>query len=122
MQVAIRAEQGWLVPSQRAVAEADYPVLTRLEIDVELAFLFERVGTFAAERLTPDELVEARDVVVRRRDPPHRPHRCLPRRAGPAIPHSPHPHLDEHGFSGRAATPRSDVHAPASRPMNDGEG
>jgi predicted nucleic acid-binding protein len=65
----MRAERGPLVTSQVAAAEADYLVLTRLGIDVELALLADlAAATFSAECLTPDELGVARDVAVRYRD------------------------------------------------------
>jgi predicted nucleic acid-binding protein len=65
----LRAERGPLVTSQVAAAEADYLILTRLGVDVELAFLDDlAAGTFLAEGLTPDELGIARDLARRHRD------------------------------------------------------
>jgi predicted nucleic acid-binding protein len=65
----IRAERGPLVTSQVAAAEADYLILTRLGVDVELAFLDDLAdGTFVAEALTTEELGVARDVARRHRD------------------------------------------------------
>lgn len=65
----IRGERELLVTSQIAAAEADYLVLTRLGIDVELAFLDDIASaTFAAEHLTVEELGIARDVAARYRD------------------------------------------------------
>jgi predicted nucleic acid-binding protein len=65
----LRAEREALITSQIAVAEADYLILTRLGVDVELAFLDDlAAGTFAAEPLTNQELARARDVARRYRD------------------------------------------------------
>ena len=65
----LRAERGALVTSQVAAAEADYLILNRLGVDVELAFLEDLAeGTYIAEALTPEELGAARDVVRRHRD------------------------------------------------------
>ena len=65
----LRAERGPLVTSQVAAAEADYLILTRLGVDVELAFLDDlAIGTFAAEGLSGDELGLARDVARRYRE------------------------------------------------------
>jgi uncharacterized protein len=65
----MRSERGPLITSQIAAAEADYLVLTRLGIDVELAFLADlATATFVAECLTPEELEIARDVATRYRD------------------------------------------------------
>lgn len=65
----MRAERGALVTSQVAAAEADHLVLTRLGVEVELAFLEDlTAGTFSAEGLTPDELRTAFDVARRHRD------------------------------------------------------
>jgi predicted nucleic acid-binding protein len=65
----LRNARGPLVTSQVAVAEADYLILTRLGLDVELAFLDDLAsGTFAAEALTVDDLGTARDVARRHRD------------------------------------------------------
>lgn len=65
----LRGERGPLVTSQVALAEADSLILTRLGIDVELAFLDDlAAGTFQAEPLTADDLGVARDVARRHRD------------------------------------------------------
>jgi hypothetical protein len=65
----LRNERRVLVTSQVAVAEADYLILTRLGIGVELAFLDDLAeGTFAADALSPGELATACDVVRRYRD------------------------------------------------------
>lgn len=66
---ALRDERGALVTSQLVVAEADYLILRRLGIDVELAFLEDLAGdTYVVDALTPVELGIARDVAVRYRD------------------------------------------------------
>lgn len=65
----LRRERGSLVTSEVAVAEADYLILTRLGIDVELAFLDDLAeGTFLVECLTREELGAARDLARRHRD------------------------------------------------------
>jgi predicted nucleic acid-binding protein len=65
----LRRERGLLVTSEVAVAEADYLILTRLGIDVELAFLDDLAeGTFLVECLTREELGAARDLARRHRD------------------------------------------------------
>jgi predicted nucleic acid-binding protein len=65
----LRAERGPLVTSQIAVAEADYLMLTRLCLDVELAFLEDlAAGTFIAECLSRDELGLALEIARRYRD------------------------------------------------------
>ena len=65
----LRRERGPLVTSQIALAEADYLVLTRLGVDVELAMLEDVAsGTYVAEGLSPADLSTARDVVRRYRD------------------------------------------------------
>jgi predicted nucleic acid-binding protein len=62
-------EKGTLVTSQLVVAEADYLILRRLGIDVELAFLEDLAcGTYVVDALTPSELGAACDVAVRYRD------------------------------------------------------
>ena len=49
----LRSEKGPLVTSAVAVAEADYLILSRLGIEVELAFLDDLAeGTFLVECLT----------------------------------------------------------------------
>jgi predicted nucleic acid-binding protein len=63
------AERGPLVTSQVAVAEADYLILTRLGIEVELAFLDDlAAGTFLVDCLDREELGAARDLARRYRD------------------------------------------------------
>ena len=58
-----------LVTTELAVAEADYLILARLGIDVELAFLEDlAAGTYSVECLTRAELQLARNVGVRYRD------------------------------------------------------
>jgi uncharacterized protein len=65
----LRRERGSLVTSEVAVAEADYLILTRLGIDVEIAFLDDLAeGTFLVECLTREELGAARDLARRHRD------------------------------------------------------
>jgi predicted nucleic acid-binding protein len=65
----LQAEQGPLVTSAVTVAEADYLILTRLGVDVELAFLDDLAeGTFQVECLTRSELGVARAVAARYRD------------------------------------------------------
>ena len=62
-------ERGPLVTSQVAVAEADYLILTRLGVDVELAFLDDLAGgTFVVDCLDRKELGLARDLARRYRD------------------------------------------------------
>ena len=63
------AEREALVTTELAVAEADYLILTRLGIGVELAFLEDlAMGTYVVECLTRDELRTAREVVERYHD------------------------------------------------------
>ena len=65
----LRRERGLLITSEVAVAEADYLILTRLGIDVELAFLDDLAeGTFLVECLTREELGAVRDLARRHRD------------------------------------------------------
>lgn len=65
----LREEREVLVTSGVAVAEADYLILTRLGIDVELAFLDDLAeGTFVVECLTRNELGVARNLARRHRD------------------------------------------------------
>ena len=65
----LRRERGPLLTSQVALAEADYLILTRLGVDVELAFLDDlAAGTFQADALTPADLAVARDLARRHRD------------------------------------------------------
>jgi uncharacterized protein len=65
----LQHEQGTLVTTELAVAEADYLILDRLGPDVELDFIDDlAAGTFVVECLTQDELHRAREVVARYRD------------------------------------------------------
>lgn len=65
----LRSEREALITSALTVAEADYLILTRLGIQVELAFLEDLAeGTFQMECLTRAELTTALDVVRRHRD------------------------------------------------------
>lgn len=58
-----------MVTSAIAIAEADYLIMVRLGIDVELAFLDDLAeDTFLVEYLSRDELVTARDLALRHRD------------------------------------------------------
>ena len=63
------AEREALVTTELVVAEADYLILTRLGVGVELAFLEDlAMGTYIVECLTREELRTAREVVERYRD------------------------------------------------------
>lgn len=65
----LREEPGSLLTTQIVVAEADYLILTRLGVDVEIAFLQDLAGgTFSTECLTHSELATACSVVERYRD------------------------------------------------------
>lgn len=65
----LKEERGPLVTSGIAVAEADYLILNRLGIDVELAFLDDLAeGTFILEGLTRGDLDVARGLARRYRD------------------------------------------------------
>ncbi len=65
----LRGERDTLVTSQIVVAEADYLILRRLGVDVELAFLDDlAAGTYVMDALTRSELGVARDVAARHRD------------------------------------------------------
>jgi predicted nucleic acid-binding protein len=65
----LRDEADTLVTSQIVVAEADYLILRRLGVDVELMFLEDLAsGTYVVDALTPSELSIARDIVARYRD------------------------------------------------------
>jgi uncharacterized protein len=60
----LRAEHEALVTSELVIAEADYLILDRLGIEVELAFLEDlAAGTFQVECLTLEELGRARNLV-----------------------------------------------------------
>ena len=62
-------EREALVTTELAVAEADYVILKRLGVNVELDFLADlAAGTFLVECLTRDELHAAREVVEKYRD------------------------------------------------------
>lgn len=62
----LRAERETIVTTELAVAEADYLILDRLGLEVELAFLEDlAAGTFVVECLTRDELGAARAIVER---------------------------------------------------------
>lgn len=89
----LRAEREALVTTELAVAEADYLILRRLGVDVEIAFLDDlAAGTYIVECLTRDELRTARDVVERPRLAP-RSRRRLARRAGASLQDAPHSNL-----------------------------
>ena len=65
----LREERQTIVTTELAVAEADYLILDRLGVDVELAFLDDLVaGTFVVDCLVRDELQLARRLVERYRD------------------------------------------------------
>ncbi len=65
----LRRERAELVTSELAVAEADYLILDRLGVDVELAFLEDLwAGTFAVECLAREELRQAHELVGQYRD------------------------------------------------------
>lgn len=65
----LRAERESLITSELAVAEADYLILERLGVNVELAFIEDlAAGTFEVECLTRDELRVARRLVEQHRD------------------------------------------------------
>jgi uncharacterized protein len=65
----LRSERGPIVTSELALAEADYLILDRLGVDVELDFLTDLVeGTFAVECLTRADLEQARALVEQYRD------------------------------------------------------
>jgi uncharacterized protein len=65
----LTSERGALVTTQLALAEADYLILTRLGVDVELTFLEDlAAGTFIAEGLTADEIRTAWALAARYRD------------------------------------------------------
>lgn len=65
----ITAEPEALVTTELAAAEADYLILDRLGVDVELAFIDDlTAGTFVVDCLTNDEMRTARSLVERYRD------------------------------------------------------
>lgn len=65
----LRQERGLLVTSELAVAEADYLILDRLGIEVELAFLEDLAsGAFEVECLSRADLQQTRAIVDQYRD------------------------------------------------------
>jgi uncharacterized protein len=65
----LRTERGALVTSQVVAAEADYLILRRLGVDVELAFLDDlAAGTYVVDSLAQADLAVARDIAARYRD------------------------------------------------------
>jgi predicted nucleic acid-binding protein len=65
----LQAERGPLIASAIGVAEADYLILTRLGIDVELAFLEDLAeGTFQVESMSRTDFGAALRVAHRYRD------------------------------------------------------
>jgi predicted nucleic acid-binding protein len=65
----LREERGPLITSEFATAEADYLILERLGIDVELAFLEDLAATtFQVECLSPAEIGQARSICAQYRD------------------------------------------------------
>jgi uncharacterized protein len=65
----LKAERGALVTTELVVAEADYLILDRLGIDVELAFVDDLAhGTFTVECLSRAELAKAHSIIERYRD------------------------------------------------------
>ena len=65
----LRAEREALVTSELVVAEADYLILDRLGVDVEMAFLEDlAAGTYQVDCLNRDELGAARALVGQYRD------------------------------------------------------
>jgi uncharacterized protein len=62
----LTGEQETLVTTELVIAEADYLILERLGLEVELDFLADLArGTFVVECLTREELQLAREVVER---------------------------------------------------------
>lgn len=69
VRAVLEREHEELVTTELAVAEADYLILDRLGVDVELAFLKDLAeGTFIVECLDRAQLRAARDIVLRYRD------------------------------------------------------
>jgi predicted nucleic acid-binding protein len=65
----LRDEQEAIVTTELAVAEADYLILERLGVEVELAFIDDLAeGTFVVDCLTREETRAARALVERYRD------------------------------------------------------
>ncbi|MDL2335255.1 MAG: PIN domain-containing protein [Chloroflexota bacterium] len=64
----LRTERGDIITTELAVAEADYLILDRLGVEVELAFLEDlATGTFGVECLSRDEIGLARSIADRHR-------------------------------------------------------
>ena len=62
----LKNERETLLTTELVVAEADYLILDRLGLDVELAFITDLVrGTFTVECLTREEMSTARGVSER---------------------------------------------------------
>lgn len=65
----LKTEREALVTSELVIAEADYLILDRLGVRVELEFIDDLAhGTFVVECLSRNELAKARMVVERYRD------------------------------------------------------
>jgi predicted nucleic acid-binding protein len=65
----LKEEREALVTSELAVAEADYLILDRLGVSVELEFIDDLAhGTFVVECLSRSELAKAHAVIERYRD------------------------------------------------------
>jgi uncharacterized protein len=65
----LRSTREDLVTSELAIAEADYLILDRLGVDVELAFLADLAsGAFQVECLTRTEIEQASGLVEKHRD------------------------------------------------------
>lgn len=65
----LRTERESLITTELAVAEADYLILERLGVEVELALLADlATGTYLVECMSRDDLRSARAVIERYRD------------------------------------------------------
>lgn len=65
----LKSEREVVVTTELALAEADYLILDRLGVGIELAFIDDLVaGTFMVECLTREELTTARELVSRYRE------------------------------------------------------
>jgi predicted nucleic acid-binding protein len=65
----LQQEREAIITSELAVAEADYLILNRLGVEVELVFIEDlRAATFQVECLTRDELSAGRELIERYRD------------------------------------------------------
>src|SRR6186997_2098496 len=65
----LRDEREALVTSELAIAEADYLILERLGVEVELSFIDDLAeGTFVVDCLTLTEIRDARALVEQYRD------------------------------------------------------